>query len=199
MAGRDRATGRAPARGRGRAGPGGSPSPPAETDLATRRGQLRGVVAPVVAGAGLDLEDLAVSRVGRRHLVRVVVDADAGIDLDAVAALSRDLSAALDAAERDMGELVAGEYVLEVSSPGVDRPLTRPRHWRRNVGRLVAVRAGGDRLTGRISGADDRGVTLDVGGLPRQFGFADLGPGRIEIEFSRLDELSDDDEEEDEE
>ncbi|HKS98629.1 MAG TPA: ribosome maturation factor RimP, partial [Rugosimonospora sp.] len=133
------------------------------------------------------------SRAGRRHLVRVVVDGDGGVSLDMVADLSRDLSAALDAAERAGGELIAGEYVLEVGSPGVDRPLTQPRHWRRNIGRLVAVRAGAERLTGRVTGAGDDRVTLDVAGVVREFGYADLGPGRVQVEFSRLDELTDDD------
>jgi ribosome maturation factor RimP len=126
-------------------------------------------------------------------VVRVVVDGDEGVSLDAVADLSRELSGAIDTAEQAEGDLIAGEYVLEVSSPGVDRPLTQPRHWRRNVGRLVAVQAGGDRLTGRVSAADDDGVTLDVAGAPRRYGHADLGPGRVQVEFDRLDELADED------
>lgn len=197
MAGRDRAAGRTPVRAK--PGAGGRARPPADTDIAARRALVRAVIEPVVAAAGYDLEEFAVSRAGRRHLVRVLVDGDGGVNLDEVADLSRDLSAALDEAERTRGELFAGEYVLEVGSPGVDRPLTHPRHWRRNVGRLVAVSAAGDRLTGRISTADEERVTLDVAGVPRQFGYAELGPGRVEIEFSRLDELSDDEEEEDEE
>ena len=103
------------------------------------RAQLRAVVEPVVGAAGYDLEDLTVSRAGRRSVVRVVVDRDGGIDLDAVADVSRLVSAALDAAEDRGREIFTGEYQLEVSSPGVDRPLTQPRHWRRNVGRLVKV------------------------------------------------------------
>jgi len=213
MAGRDRAAGRTPARGEGRASSGRSAREstgrdardPADADLTARRAQLRGVIGQAVSAAGYDLEELAVSRVGRRHVVRVVVDGDEGVSLDAVADLSRDLSAALDAEEQARGDLIAGEYVLEVSSPGVDRPLTQPRHWRRNVGRLVAVRAGGDRLTGRVTGADGDRVTLDVAGAVREFGYADLGPGRVQVEFGRLDELpdedllDDEDEEEDEE
>jgi ribosome maturation factor RimP len=77
----------------------------------------------------------------------------------------------------------------------VDRPLTLPRHWRRNVGRLVAVNG----LTGRITAADDAGIVLD----DREIGYADLGPGRVQIEFKRLDEAefaedSDDIDDEDE-
>ncbi|MER6595686.1 ribosome maturation factor RimP [Micromonospora purpureochromogenes] len=173
-------------------------------DLAARRNRLREVIEPVVQGAGYDLEDLSVSRAGRRHVVRVIVDADGGINLDAVADVSRAVSAALDAAEEAGGDLVAGEYQLEVSSPGVDRPLTLPRHWRRNVGRLVKVttRPGaglpgprgeqpvGDRqVTGRVVAADDERVVLETDSGRAEHPYAELGPGRVQVEFSRLDEI----------
>jgi ribosome maturation factor RimP len=154
-------------------------------DLSTLRGRLTEIVAPVVAKAGYDLEDLGVSRVGRRHLVRVVVDVDGGVGLDAVAELSRQLSGALDAAEAGGDELITGEYQLEVSSPGVDRPLTEPRHWRRNLGRLVKVKAGDRQLVGRVQAADDAGVVLDVGGVAAAVGYDRLGPGRVQVEFAR--------------
>ncbi|MFU8871247.1 ribosome maturation factor RimP [Micromonospora sp. SL4-19] len=173
-------------------------------DLGARRARLREVIEPVVAAAGYDLEDLSVSRAGRRHVVRVIVDADGGINLDAVADVSRAVSAALDAAEEAGGDIVAGEYQLEVSSPGVDRPLTLPRHWRRNVGRLVKVtvrggagvpeqRTAGDRqLTGRVVEADDERVVLETDAGHVEHPYAELGPGRVQVEFSRLDELADD-------
>jgi ribosome maturation factor RimP len=138
------------------------------------------VIEPVIAEAGYDLEDVSLSRAGRRHVVRVLVDADGGINLDGVALVSREISNALDAAEESGAEMLAGEYQLEVSSPGVDRPLTLPRHWRRNVGRLVAVNG----LTGRVTAADDDGIVLD----DREIRYADLGPGKVQIEFKRLDE-----------
>src|SRR5690606_10192619 len=81
---------------------------------------------------------------------QVVVDRDQGVGLDAIAEVSRALSAALDRADEAGAAVMPGEYVLEVSSPGVDRPLTEPRHWRRNVGRLVAVTVAGEgQVTGR--------------------------------------------------
>ncbi|TDC33885.1 ribosome maturation factor RimP [Micromonospora sp. 15K316] len=172
-------------------------------DLAARRDRLRAVIEPVVADAGYDLEDLSVSRAGRRHVVRVIVDADGGINLDAVADVSRAVSTALDAAEETGGDIVAGEYQLEVSSPGVDRPLTLPRHWRRNVGRLVKVTtraaalpeqrgeqpAGDRQVTGRIVAADDERVTLETDAGRAEWAYAQLGPGRVQVEFSRLDEI----------
>ncbi len=174
------------------------------SDLAARRARLREVIEPVVTAAGYDLEDLSVSRAGRRHVVRVIVDADGGINLDGVADVSRAVSAALDAAEEAGGDIVAGEYQLEVSSPGVDRPLILPRHWRRNVGRLVKVtvrgaaglpeqRTAGDRqVTGRVVEADDERVVLETGAGRVAHPYAELGPGRVQVEFSRLDEVADD-------
>jgi ribosome maturation factor RimP len=173
-------------------------------DLTAARARLRAIVEPVVVGIGHDLEELTLTRAGRRYVVRVMVDADGGINLDGVAVVSRAVSDALDEAEESGGELLNGEYQLEVSSPGVDRPLTLPRHWRRNVGRLVTVAVDGTALTGRLTGADDAGVVLDVDGTSRELTHAQLGPGRVQIEFNRVEEaeldesgLDDDDLEDD--
>ncbi len=152
------------------------------------------MVEPVVAGAGFDLEDLTIQRVGRRYVVRIAVDSDAGVDLDAVAELSRKISTGLDEAEAGGDELIAGEYELEVGSPGVDRPLTEARHWRRNVGRLVEVRASGRPVTARIIDVDAAGVVLDAG----RFDFAELGPGRVQVELKRLEDVVDDEGEDEE-
>jgi ribosome maturation factor RimP len=138
------------------------------------------VIGPVIAAAGMDLESVRVSAAGRRRLLRVVVDSDQGVSLDDAAAISRQLSAVLDSAPV-MGDF---SYTLEVSSPGVDRPLTDPRHWRRSVGRLVQVAAGeAGTVTGRVITADSDEVTLDVGGDRRRFGYATLGAGAVQVEF----------------
>ncbi|BCB82305.1 hypothetical protein GCM10022251_47270 [Phytohabitans flavus] len=160
--------------------------------------RVTAVVQPVVVSAGYDLEDLAVSRAGRRHVVRVTIDGDRGVSLDGIADVSRAVSAALDAAEEAEGDLLPGEYELEVSSRGVDRPLTLPRHWRRNVGRLVKVSAAGRQITARIKAAGDEGVTLDVDGTVQEVAHADLGPGRVELEFTRWGEVEGADDEDDE-
>jgi ribosome maturation factor RimP len=148
--------------------------------------RIADVIGPVVAAAGMDLESIRVTAAGRRRLLRVVVDSDRGVSLDDAAAVSRELSAALDTVAV-MGDF---PYTLEVSSPGVDRPLTDRRHWRRAVGRLVEVTvtdATGSRpVSGRIAAADADGVTLDVEGDPedrRRFPYAVLGPGAIQVEF----------------
>src|SRR5215831_2814639 len=172
-------------------------------NLGALRNQLRTLVEPVVSAAGLDLEDLGVSRAGRRHVVRITVDGEDGVGHDELTDVSHRLSAALDDAEATAGELPVDSYTLEVSSPGVDRPLTQPRHWRRNIGRLIAVTAGERQVTGRLVEADETGIVLELAGERHGWRYPDLGPGRVQIEFGRVDELAEldgpDDDEEDEE
>ena len=151
---------------------------------AVSRQRLRDALQPVVSAAGYDLEDVSVTAAGRRSVVRVIVDRDGGVDLDAVADVSRAISSTLD----DADVMGASPYVLEVSSPGVDRPLTEARHWRRAAGRLVRVAvAETGQVTGRVAEADDSKVTLDVDGDSRTFAIQDLGPGHVQVEFSRED------------
>jgi ribosome maturation factor RimP len=166
-----------------------------------QRQQLIELLAPVITAAGYDLDDLSVTAAGRRSLIRVAVDGDSGIDLDAVATISRAISDVLDN-DATGDAAFAGPYVLEVSSPGVDRPLTEARHWRRAVGRLVSVPVEGRQLTGRVISADDAEVVLEVAGLRSSWPLASLGTGRVQVEFSRpgesIDEASDDAEADDE-
>ena len=160
--------------------------------------RIVGLLEPAVAALGMDLEDVKITSAGRRRLLRIVVDADGGVSLDDIALASRELSATLDRAAA-MGE---ASYTLEVSSPGVDRPLTEPKHWRRAVGRVVSAplrsqpgtsaTAPDATVTGRVAGADSSGVRINVDGASREFGYSDLGPGRIQIEFAPLDGYADD-------
>ncbi|OLR94677.1 ribosome maturation factor RimP [Actinokineospora bangkokensis] len=167
---------------------------------------MRPVVADAVGAAGFELEELEVSTAGKRRLVRVVIDGADGtdgadsadgaartagraggrIDLDEVAEVSRALAAVLDEHDAVLG----GPYTLEVTSPGTDRPLTKPRHWRRNRLRLVAVRPReGAEFTGRVGDADadpDGGVTLLVGGAElRRVGYAEIASATVQIEFKQ--------------
>ena len=144
--------------------------------------RLLELLTPVVAGTGHDLEDLAVTPAGRRRVVRMVVDKDGGTSLDDVADVSRAVSDALDDIDAREPALLGGAYVLEVSSPGVDRPLTAPRHWRRNVGRLVtATLVAGGTASGRLTAADEDSVVLDG----RTLVLADVARGQVQVEFSR--------------
>ena len=157
--------------------------------------RLAELIEPVIAAAGMDLESVRMSVAGKRRLLRIVVDGDHGVSLDDAADVSREISAMLDEANA-LGEV---PYTLEVSSPGVDRPLTEPRHWRRAVGRLVKVKVTGEgTVEGRILAADADGVTLDLAKGERRFELGELGAGAIQIEFGRipdaeLDESEDED------
>jgi ribosome maturation factor RimP len=165
------------------------------TDPATSR--LAGAIEPVVGAAGYDLEELVITPAGRRSVVRVVVDRDAGVTLDDIAEVSRAVSEALDQFDEGMGRT---PYVLEVTSPGVDRPLTEARHWRRNTGRLVTVAIGPsgatEKVTGRITEVGDAGVVLAVEAAgkpgakkrpptPRPVPWGQLGAGHVQVEFGR--------------
>jgi ribosome maturation factor RimP len=154
---------------------------------AQTRERLLGLLGPVVSAAGYDLEDISVTAAGRRSLVRVSVDADGGVDLDAVAEVSRVVAEAIDETESagPGGAAFAGPYVLEVSSPGVDRPLTEERHWRRAVGRLVQVKVGEHPVTGRVLETSGSAVTLDVAGSRREVPWSELGRGTVQVEFNR--------------
>jgi ribosome maturation factor RimP len=164
------------------------PIRPAPVDVAP----IQAVIERAVTREGYEVDALSVKPVGRKHLVRVTIDGDGGLGLDVIADVSRAISTALDAAEETGKQLIEGEYQLEVSSPGVDRPLTTPAHWRRNTGRLVKVKAGGRVYTGRVVTANEKGITLEVAGVAHRLDYCDLGPGRVQIEFNRLDEVSDD-------
>ena len=168
--------------------------------MAASAARLSELVRPDVAAAGYDLEDLSVTAAGRRSVVRVVVDKDGGVTLDDVADISRVISDVLDAADQQDAALFGATYVLEVSSPGVDRPLTEPRHWRRNVRRLVtATLREGAPVTGRVTAADDEGVTLDVDGTEQQLSYGQVVRGNVQVEFGRKDEEPDTQPDEDEE
>ncbi len=147
---------------------------------ALSRERLLPVLAPVVTAAGLDLEDIQVRPAGRRSLVRVVVDRDGGITLDDVAAVSRTVSDALDAVDS------GGPYTLEVSSPGVQRPLTASRHWRRAIGRLVRVEcADGEVLLGRVLAATADEATLRGPTGPRSVRYDAVTTAVVQVELTR--------------
>ncbi|WP_205475290.1 ribosome maturation factor RimP [Nocardioides sp. SYSU D00038] len=151
------------------------------------RDRIADELSAPLGGLGLDVEDVEITPAGKRRILRVAVDGDGGVTLDQVAEATRAVSDVLD------GSDVMGEqpYTLEVTSRGVDRPLTLPRHWRRNADRLVAVTlADGTALTGRIGASDDTSVTLDVDGAQREVAYADVAKALVQIEFNRKAEES---------
>jgi len=188
------------------------PRPKAGTSAS--RDAVVALLEPAVAESGLDLEDVELRTVGRRLVVRVLVDSDAGVTLDEVAAASQTVSDALDGSDVLSDE----PYTLEVSSPGVDRPLTLPRHWRRSTGRLVeATLRTGEKVVGRVVESDDQSVLLEItvkGKVSkRTVALADVVRAVVQVEFNRKeaeplegpglddddDALDDEDDDEDEE
>ncbi len=139
------------------------------------------LVTPLGA-LGLDVEAVELTPAGKRRILRVAVDSDDGVTLDEVAGATKKVSEVLDASD------VMGEqpYTLEVTSRGVDRPLTLPRHWRRNTDRLVKVTTtDGDTVTGRIIGSDDETAILDVEGDRREVAYAEVAKALVQVEFNR--------------
>jgi ribosome maturation factor RimP len=149
-------------------------------------------LAPAVSELGLDLYDVEVSGTGRARILRVMVDREGGVDLDAIADATQAVSPLLDAPPLDA--VIAGPYALEVSSPGLERPLRTPAHFARAVGETVSVkwRAGDDhgatRVRGVVTAADDTGfdLTLDDGGPERsteRIAYGDVTQARTVFEW----------------
>ena len=155
------------------------------------RSAVWSLAEPLAEAAGLVLEDITITPAGRRRVLRIVVDLPetetGGVPMDAVAEASQAISAALDGHDTMGGT----PYVLEVSSPGADRALIRPRHWLRARGRLVRLQAadgvkasqpGWDAPVGRLTSVDDDGVELDG---ERRYPWDQIRSGRVELDFSR--------------
>ncbi|MEV8091017.1 ribosome maturation factor RimP [Streptomyces nigra] len=156
----------------------------------TQSERLRALLEPLVSSQGLDLEEIEVDSVGRKRVLRVVVDSDTGADLDRIADVSRALSAKLDETDA-MGE---GEYTLEVGTPGAERVLKEHRHYVRAVDRLVKFElVEGGELVARILEVDDDGLDLEVPGVKgrkatsRRLAFPEIEKARVQVEFNRKD------------
>lgn len=151
--------------------------------------RLAELIEPILAGHGLELDHLEITPIGKRRILKVTVDGDGpsgrGPLVDDIAAAARSLSDALDesAATGD------APYTLEVSSRGVSRPLTAPKHYRRNTGRLIKVTAAeGGSVTGRIVTVTDDAVTLDVDGETREVELSTVTKAVVQVEMNRADD-----------
>ncbi|GAB3538676.1 ribosome maturation factor RimP [Arthrobacter tecti] len=171
-------------------------TPPAHVNPADEAARLREFLQPVVQKHGLLLEDVEVRIAGSHRTVNVIVDVtedqEGGVSLETISDVSHSLSEAMDADPQDDGR----PYNLEVSSPGVSRPLTEPRHWRRNVGRLVSVELiDGDELVGRLIEAQDtlvvvrpqlpvkKGMKPKVG-QEQELAYDRIRKGTVQVEFT---------------
>jgi ribosome maturation factor RimP len=145
---------------------------------------LEALVESTVTSLGLDLEALELTPAGKKRVLLVAVDRDGGVGIDHIIDATRALSEVLDSSD------VMGEqpYTLEVTSRGVDRPLTLPRHWRRNEGRLVRLRLASDdsSVDGRIGASDDTGVEI-IGRTTTRYDYADITSALLQIELNRKD------------
>jgi ribosome maturation factor RimP len=144
--------------------------------------RINEVLGDSLAALDLDLEAVELTPAGKFRVLRIAVDKDGGVTLDDISEATKAFSAALDESDV-MGEQA---YTLEVTSRGVDRPLTEARHWRRNHDRLVkATLADGSQLTGRVGASDDTGVTLDVSGVEQRLAYDDIAKALVQVEFNR--------------
>jgi len=144
--------------------------------------KVESLVSGPLGELGLDVEAVELTPAGKRRVLRIAVDKDGGVDLDDVAAATRALNDVLDGSDA-MGQQ---PYTLEVTSRGVDRPLTLPRHWRRNLDRLVKVTlTDGESVTGRATSYDDDSATLTVDGAERVIAYGDIAKALVQIEFNR--------------
>jgi len=145
-------------------------------------------LSPVVSAIGYEVDDIILTTAGRRRVLEVVIDADTPVDMNAISESSRAISAYLDESTV-MGEM---PYLLEVSSRGVDRPLSKPVHWRRNIGRLVEIKGDAHNLTGRIAAFSDPIVTIEVDKKTREVDVTKISKATIQVEFKKLDESEQD-------
>ena len=148
----------------------------------TTDGPLQELLAPVVAASGLELDSVTRTRSDEMPLLRVVVEAPIGadgIDSDTLADVSRAVSKALDAADP-----IDGDYLLEVSTPGAERELTKVGHWMRQIGRLVRIklRVGGY-VSGRVIDAGETSATIDVDGEATTIDYQDMRKARSRVDF----------------
>src|SRR3978361_2201657 len=147
---------------------------------ADTRDRLAAELTGPIDALGLDLAAVHRTRAGQRRVLRVAIDKDGGVTMDDIADATREVSRVLD----DTSVMGEQAYTLEVSSPGVDRPLTLPRPWPRNPKRLVKVTPReGEPVTGRITASDDEGAVLDVEGTEQRFASTDVKKAKIKSEL----------------
>jgi ribosome maturation factor RimP len=145
-------------------------------------GVISDLVTPSLRSLGLELFDVQLSGPGKARTLRVTVDRDGGVDLDTIATASQAITPLLDTEPR-----LRGSYLLEVTSPGIERPLRRPDHFRRAVGETVSVKYhtdhGPERVRGTIAAVDDDGITLAVDGDERRIAFTDITDARTVFDW----------------
>ncbi|MFM1825949.1 MAG: hypothetical protein RLZZ37_584 [Actinomycetota bacterium] len=137
-------------------------------------------ISPLVHKFNFELEDVILKSAGKNTIVQVLVDKDSGISLDEVANLSTKLSEFFDENSL-MGNMT---YTLDVGSPGIDRPLTKLRHWRKNLDRLVKIQSKSNVFEGRIQKVEELEVQIQIKGKLQSFKYTDIDKAIVQVEFN---------------
>lgn len=146
--------------------------------------RLATLVDECVSALGFDVEAIELTPAGNKRVLRIALDRDGGVGIDHITQATRALSEELDASDV-MG---SQPYTLEVTSRGVDRPLTAPRHWRRNAGRLVRLRLADDSsIDGRIGDSDDEGVVIEGRTTSQRLTYDQISTALVQSELNRKD------------
>ncbi len=144
-----------------------------------RKEEISAVITPALTSLGFYLEDLNITTAGKRSLLTVIVDADRHLSLDEVTVATKAISEIVE----NIPALGSTPFTLEVTSPGIDRPLTKPRHWRKNINRLVKIiLLDGSQITGRIKQAGESAATIDE----IVINYLDIKRANLEIEFKQV-------------
>ncbi|MEY3904946.1 MAG: hypothetical protein RIT08_862 [Actinomycetota bacterium] len=144
-----------------------------------RKEEISAVITPALTSLGFYLEDLNITSAGKRSLLTVIVDADRHLSLDEVTVATKAISEIVE----NIPALGSTPFTLEVTSPGIDRPLTKPRHWRKNINRLVKIiLLDGSQITGRIKNAGESAATIDESVI----NYLDIKRANLEIEFKQV-------------
>ena len=138
--------------------------------------EISAVIRPIIEATGNYLEELSITSAGKVKILTVIIDNDTHLNLDQVTAVTKEISEVIEA----LPELGDGAFTLEVTSPGLDRPLTKPRHWRKNLDRLVQIiMTSGQEIQGRIGEATETTVLVDS----QKVSYEDIKRAVLEIEF----------------
>ena len=144
-----------------------------------KKEDISDAVTPALSALGFYLEDVTITSAGRRSMLTIIVDGDTHLSLDQVTSATKAIGEIVESIQ-SLGET---PFTLEVTSPGLDRPLTKPRHWRKNIDRLVkVVLLDGKEIKGRIKAASENSATVDES----EINFADVKRASLEVEFKQV-------------
>ena len=144
-----------------------------------KKEEISAAITPALSDLGFYLEDITITSAGRRSMLTVIVDGDTHLSLDQVTVATKAISEIVE----NIQSLGQAPFTLEVTSPGVDRPLTKPRHWRKNIDRLVKiVLLDGKEIKGRVKDATEILATVDE----QVVKFSDIKRATLEIEFKQV-------------